>query len=425
MKGPDSFRRKNRDEEPLGGSPKTKKEIAWVLKPGSAVVPNPEADTEAFAFHRERFKNVANERNKKLRSILRTEEWSENDVAREEALRDDANFEKRRSTEFKEWNKGLQVVVNHLRAKRDDPDGEGKEYKTLILMLPGGKRVTYCAGQLTALHLMGYIDSVDGLAAMSGSSFPAAYFAAGKENGRKGTSIPAGEASEKEFFDPYRLSQMLKIKHVGESARNGEKALDQDKVRAFPAKVVVAVTREGGEDVEWIDIKQATHNGQLDMVSALEATGNIPFFLGDGIEVNGVKRYDGGLGKVNLKKVLAEFPGTTDVLLLPNRPFVGLGDLGPTFFEKALTNILPKGGKLGMMRRFLQMSKEMRSVIEETEQITDVNIGLCFPPDCGLTSTTMGPVQIEAALYETARDTFLAFGEKVQDVKLWKPEGAR
>src|SRR3989338_4754452 len=413
-----------------------KAETDLPLKPDTAPVEplsdNPESGTEAFAFHRERFKKIAIERNKKLSSILRTEEWIEKDAAHQEALRDDIDFEKRKGKELKAWERDTKVVIDHFRVKRDDPEGEGKKYKTLILALAGGKKVTYCAGQLTALHYMGYTDAIDGVAGISGAVAPIYYFVTGKEKGRKGTAILADEASRKDFFDPHRFNQVMDIKQVSAPIQSGPKALDTQAVLNSPTSVYVAVSRDGAQKVEWKDAKTATHAGQPDMISLLEASGNIPFFKGKGIEVNGTEYFDGGFGQIDLQELLSKFPGTTDVLILPNAPFDELENLGPTFLGKSFIKSLPKRGMPGMARKFLQMSEELRKLFTIAGDINKdpnkkVNFGILFQHATGITSTTMKSDLVEATLYESAHGTFEAFGEKdeIHDVKLFMPASGK
>lgn len=386
---------------------------------------NPEADSEAFKFHQDRFKNTSEqlsnrgtlERMKDSLSGKDPYDPSPIDVAHEEALEDNAALEKRKNQEFKEWQRQLQPVIDHLRARRDDPEGEGKDRKIMVLVMGGGKKVTYSAGQLTALHHMGYKDSVDNIFGISGGGPVSAYFVAGEENGPKGTSLLAAEASDPAFFNARRVNQVMNIKHMGQAMRQGPKALDEQAVLDSKTGLYVAVNRADSSEMDWVDVKSA----KPDMVSALEATGNIPFFKGGGIEVNEQEYFDGGFGKIDLQKMIEQFH-PTDILILPNRPFDEIENLGPNFLKGAMIDKIPKAGMPGMVRKFLQMSQDLRKLMEEAKKTEGVNIGVLWPPETGLQNTTMDPVQIEKAIYESARDTFQAFGEDIQDVNLYKPE---
>ncbi len=384
---------------------------------------NPEANTESFHFHQKRFEDKSKKHNSRgfldrgvqMLSGKNPRNLSSIDIAHEEAFKDDIDFEKRKSEEFKEWEKKTKIVLDHLKIRRDYPEGEGKKYRTMVLVLGGGKKVTYSAGQLTALHYMGYKNSVDNILGISGGGPVSAYFVAGEENGPKGTSLLAKEASEREFFDPNRVNQVMNIKHMGNAMRQGPKALDQQAVLASPTGLYVAVNLDGSSEMDWVDVKTAKPG----MVSALEATGNIPFFKGKGVEVNDEQYFDGGFGEINLRKLIERF-NPTDILILPNRSFDELEDLGPTFLKTSFMKSLPKRGMSGMVRKFLQMSTELRKLIEETKKLQNVDVGVMWPPDTGLGNTTMDPDQVESAIYESARATFKAFGEEIQDVKLYK-----
>jgi hypothetical protein len=83
---------------------------------------NPLAETEEFKFHQDRFSQAADKRNKKYFNRFLKKKITNVDVAHEEALRDNIDFEKRKDQEFKEWQKNLKVVINHLKIRRDDPE---------------------------------------------------------------------------------------------------------------------------------------------------------------------------------------------------------------------------------------------------------------------------------------------------------------
>src|SRR3989338_2125891 len=130
--------RGKKSKETIDISGKQKTESNLPLKSDSTPVElsdNPEFGAEAWEFHRKRFQEVAKERNKKFSSIFRTKEFREIDSAHEEALRDDAIFRKKNSEAFNRLNEDTKIVIDHFRKKRDETNGEGKKYKTLILAL--------------------------------------------------------------------------------------------------------------------------------------------------------------------------------------------------------------------------------------------------------------------------------------------------
>lgn len=384
---------------------------------------NPEAGTEAFEFHQKRFQKKSEEHNKRglieraLQVFKRKDprDLNPTDIAHEEALKDDEDFEKRKSEEMLEWEKQNKIVFDHLKIKKEDPDGEGKKYKTMVLVMGGGKKVSYSAGQLTAMHYMGYKNSVDNILGISGGGPVAAYFVAGEENGPKGTSLLAKEAGEKEFFDLKRYKQVMNIKHMGNAMRKGPKALDQQAVLDSHTGLYVAVNKVDNDKMEWIDVKTAKPG----MVSALEATGNIPFTWGSGIEVNDEEYFDGGFGQIDLEELIEKFK-PTDILILPSRPFDEIEAIGPGALKSSIIKRMPKGGYPGVYRKFAHMSEELRKLMKETKLQKNVDIAVLWPPDSRLENASMDPIMVETAIYESARDTFRVFGEEIRDVKLYR-----
>lgn len=390
-------------------------DLDFPLKTDSNEFPlNPESGTEAFRFHQKRFKKIAEDENKKLTNRIRDKKITEVDVAHEEALRDNADFERRKSEEMKEWEIRNQVAIRRLKAKRDDPEGEGKEYTILVLIWGGGLKVINSAGQLTAMHYMGFEDVVDEVRGISGGGPVGAYYVAGKENGPKGTSLLPEEATDKEFFDPTRLSQVLDIKYMGGHMRHGPKSLDQERVKRSPTKLFTAINRDGSSEMEWVEVKSLP-----DMISGLEATGNVPFFRGEGIEIQGRPAYDGAFGQIDLKKIIEE-SGANTIIILPNNPFDEVENIGPGLVQSLFAKILPKHGMTGFFKKYTLMAKELRKVVEEAQKELGVNIAIFWTPDTGIKATTNDPAKLEAAIYENARATFKAFGEEPQDVKLFR-----
>lgn len=81
-------------------------------------------------------------------------------VMQEEARRDNADFDKLQSEEREAWQKSLKVVMENFEKRAQNP--EQSDRKTLIVILGGGMRCAYSAGQVMALNALGITaDKVD------------------------------------------------------------------------------------------------------------------------------------------------------------------------------------------------------------------------------------------------------------------------
>lgn len=374
---------------------------------------NPLVDTEEFKFHQERFKKQALQTNQKLINRARGKKVTEIDIAHQEALRENADLEKRKDKEFHEWQKHLQVVIEHLKKRRDDPEGEGKKYRPLLLILGGGMRGPYSAAQVIALNEMGLdatkFDTVVGISAGAGTS---SYYMAGKEQTYKGTAIFYDECTSKDFLNLMRVRHVMDATVVGKTMREGDKALDQEAIMASPTEFYVAVTRQENKQAELIDVKTAKPG----MVSALEASMNVPLLRAPGIEVNGVSYIDGGFDPLPLKEVINKFQ-PTDILVLPNVPFDRLETFKPSKAEMFLSSnfaekALPYSGMPGTVLKFLKIAQELRNLLESFKREQNVNVGILWPPDRGLSNQAAEHDTIKGGVYETVRDTFRQLGEK-------------
>lgn len=364
-----------------------------------------------FEFHQERIRKSAEKRSKRLINRLLGKKTSETEIAYEEALRENTDFERRKHEEFEEWEKHLKVVLDHLKARRDDPEGEGKKYKILLLILGGGMRGPYSVAQTIALNEAG-LDStkfyiVVGISAGAGT---ASVYVAGKEQTHKGASIYYEECTTKEFLNLLRLTQIMNARVVGRALREGSKKLDQRAILESPTNFYVAVTRQTNKQAELINVKTA----KPDMVSAIEASMNVPLISAPGIEVNDVSYIDGGFDPLPLQEVIDEFH-PTDILVLPNVPFDRLETFkagwGEWFLSSNLINrIVPYSGMPGTIVKFLKGARELRNLLEEFKEKRGVDIGIFWPPDQGLKNTSAEPDTIKAAIYETVRVTLKELG---------------
>ena len=393
-----------------------------------------------FNFYQNRFAAMT-ERHNKRRGIDRLVDKSfENDkatrpkkvtkeyVMQESAERENDDRDRRLDKERREWDKKLKPVIDALKLKRDDPEGEGKKRKVLILSLGGGLKGPYGAGQAIALNEMGITaDKADVLVGASAGMADLVYYAAGPEQTYIGTSMYYDECTTPEFLDvrrAVRSEPIMNSKVAAGSMRHGEKAVDQKAIRRLRTEVYALVTPVDGSDVELVDIKTA----EPDMIAPIEASMNVRLRNAPGTEVNGREYEDGSFGSLSIQRLIDRFQ-PTDILVLPQAPFRKMIE----FNSKVKTNVigfplekLPNSGVRGVVKKFLSIAKELRNMLEEFKTTEGVNIGVLWPPDAGLDTMDADADLIKYGVVEAARETYRQFGEKQPEkVNLYIPEKFR
>lgn len=384
-----------------------------------------------FDFHQKRFENMSDEYNKRgiIQKIIDwqkgrgwTEEMSPIDFAHEEAIRDNIEFEKRKSLEFKAWEKNLAPVIERLLEKRDLSSQEGEKIKTLLLVLGGGMKGSYSAGQMIGLNKMGLgnvFDSVVGISAGAGMS---AYFSAGEEQTLTGASLFYEECSKKEFIDFERIHRIMDVDVVANAMRSGKKSLDQEAILNSPRDFFVVVTNINTLQPELINVKTAVP----DMISAVNASMAIPLVYRKEIELNGGQYIDGGLDPLPIEKIIEKFH-PTDILILPNMPFERMDSFETNFGEflvsdlmQGVSKVIPGESFEKTTEKIFQMNQKMRKSLEFIQGQQKVNIGVLWPQESGLGTFTVNSETVKTAMLESARDTIKAFkGEQPKEIGLF------
>jgi predicted patatin/cPLA2 family phospholipase len=392
---------------------------------------NPLAGTKEFKFYQDHFEGAAKRHNerrfidrlvekagfkndKKNRPKKITKEY----VMQEAAERENKDFDKRLDEERKEWDKRLRPVIEAMRLKRDDPEGEGKKRKVLVLALAAGLRGGYGGGQEIALNKMGYTsDKMDVLVGASSGKADILYYAAGPEQTLIGNSIYYDECNTKEFLDVTRLSGVMDSRVAARAMRSGEKAVDQEAIRRNPAEVYAIVTPIDGSQAELVNIKTATP----DMIAPVEASMNVRLLWAAGTKVNGKEYEDGGFGSFAIQELIDRFH-PTDILVLPNIPFDKIEN-----FKRASERVesISSAGTLGTLKKFFKIATELRNMLEEFKEKEGVNIGVLWPPNAGLDTMDSDPHLIQMGIKDSALDTFRQFGEEPQEIELYIPKKFR
>ncbi|MCE9541216.1 hypothetical protein K8R03_01500 [Candidatus Kaiserbacteria bacterium] len=365
------------------------------------------------------------------------------DFMREEASRDDKDFEKRRNpeqkellhAEYKEWLKSLQPVIEGFMERVRHP--EDTENTTMIIMMGGGMRGPYTAGQGISLQMMGITpDVVDMVIGTSTGAVVATAFVAGLEEMLKSTTMMIEELSSKNFIDAARVlkQEVIKLRLISDLWSQGEYKIDTDKVVGSHPDLLYTVTEpvRGDEEpkVKYLDAKSISPGPIAGVISSM----SIPYITGDIPAVNGVKNYDGGFGRMNIKNDIEEFKKRhngkppKNILILPTMPFEYFEEMIPTAdeikfakFARRRAGSLMRAGSLDgaaslhQVEKGLLLKHEQRKAFELIQKETGVHIGVLWPPNSGLTTTSIDGDDMKEAVLSSARDTIKQFGGKQPD----------
>lgn len=382
-------------------------------------------------FHQERFNKMAREHAE--RSIVKKVlDWnakmSAKDFAHAEAIRDDADFERRKDVEFQAWDKDLKIVTHNITERiAGIVNGEArKDIRPLLLIMGGGMKGASGAGQAllglpavleslahssrtsvasesSAVSLDQVFDTVVGISAGA----PTAAYVLNEEQASAGASIFYKECTKGEFISRKlkRLPRIMDIDVVTQAMSHGEKALEQRRVLDSKADFFIVVTGKEDGKCELIDAKTAKP-GMMDAIAASMA---VPIAYKKAIEVNGKEYIDGAFSPVPLEEIIKKF-NPTDILILPQVPFNRLDALKLSIGGRIISKFAHMFDSLGPVEKFVRISEELRVALEYARGQSKVNIGVLWPPDSNLNPLTTDPGQVEAAATESARGVIKAFG---------------
>jgi hypothetical protein len=150
----------------------------------------------------------------------------------------------------------------------------------------------------------------------------------------------------------------------------------------------------------------------------------VPILFAPGISVNSgggmsIQYIDGAFSSIPIDELIEKFH-PTDILVLPNVPFQRVEDFVPAsdWVEK-----LPRAGSIGTIRKFLQVSSELRKMLDFFQKEKGVNIGMLWPPDRGLGTLKNDPDIVQLGVYDTIRDTVRQCGgDADKPIEMYLPE---
>lgn len=354
---------------------------------------------------------------------------------REEADRDNSDFEKRRHAEFQEWQKDLQLVVHNFKERVKNPDDT--ENSTMIIMMGGGMKGPYTAGQALALQMMGITSkTVDMVVGTSTGAVVATAFAAGLEATQKSTTMMLEDLASKNFIDTTRLKEVIKLRLIKQlwTDDRGEYAIDADAIRKNRMDLLYTVTEpvKGSEEpvVKHLDAKTI----EPGMVDGVISSMSIPYVTGEIPEIDGVRNYDGGFGQMNIEDEIGEFKKRhggkppKNILILPTMPFETFDEMTPSPSEikfakfakrhagsLARIGSLDHAASLNQVEKGLLLKYEQRKAFERIREQTGVHIGVLWPPNSDLTTTSINGDDMKEAVLASARDALRQFGEEQPD----------
>jgi len=337
-----------------------------------------------------------------------------------EADRDNADFDRRQTPEFQAWEKSLIPVVRNFKERAENPESDRK---TLLFIMGGGMKAAYAAGQVSAMNEVGITaDKVDIVVGASAGAVVATAYAGGPEQTERGIEMMCGPLSSKEFIDtknPRRIYNKNVInlalaQNLMEGGQGGQYAIDEEAVHRSLTELHYVVTEPAVDSsplrVRFLDAKKLPS-----MTDGITATMSLPSLTGP-IPVIDEQQVllDGALSPLPIFDIIREFPGVTDILILPQNPYKPNDKLEPHVLSKIFSQLLqitPLGNiaKLHQMEKYLMASKTRREMLEFIQQITGVRIGVMWPPDDDLYTTNIDGDRAAAAVIASKRNALRVF----------------
>lgn len=375
--------------------------------------------TEA-EFYQQRYQAIADRRNKSLGKLFGRKVTAEEVATEFEKLKQE-DLERRKHPEFQEWQPSLKLVLEHFKANRDHTGMEKKPYRILIFGCGGGMRGPLGAGHVAGLNEVGLTaNKADVLVGISAGLANLFYYAGGKLHTLRGAAIYYHQCATKAFLNLLRLHHVMDARVVGDVMKDGPQKIDQYTVRNGP-EIYAGITPKDDPSapVEFVDMKKARSG----LLSPAIATMNVPILFAPGVKVNmgslTIEYIDGAFGSIPIEELIEKF-NPTDILVLPNVPFQRIEDFksAPKWAEK-----LPRVGSIGTVRKFLQVSSELRKLLDYFQKEKGVNIGMLWPPERGLATLNNDPDVVQLGIYDTIKDTIEQCGEKLpKTIEMYLPK---
>ncbi len=306
------------------------------------------------------------------------------------------------------------ALVRRLRLKRallEAGDPRHEEIRMLLLISGGGMCGVYGAGVCLALHQLGLGDCFDTVLGISTGAPIGAYFLAGKEQAKLGTTIYYEEC----LSDFIRFSfplPTLQIDMLAEVFGIGRKRLDLDALCRARSEFFVGVTQWNDGKNVLIDAKRA----QPDPIAAITASLALTFAYPAPIIVNGEKYTDGGMSlPLPLKKAVGMFV-PTDVLVVSNYSEKMSREMGDSLAEKIMDVLARARLPRSLVHSFHGRDASWKENIASAERSSLNTVILYGAPDVGLLTKDLA--KLRAATEKGIRDALALFGDNTDPSSL-------
>ncbi|MEK7175741.1 MAG: patatin-like phospholipase family protein [Patescibacteria group bacterium] len=298
------------------------------------------------------------------------------------------------------------VVIENIWKKKvllENGDPQQKTIRPLLLILGGGNLGVYSAGACYALQMLGLGNVFDTVIGISTGAWVSAYYLAGKEQIKIGTSIYYKDFASSEYISLKTFPRPMNASIIENVTYCGHKKLNIEAVQTSPSNFFVGVTDMNGVG-HFLDAKKATPS----FLSAMYASSAIPLAYKSPKRVNGSLYLDGGIGLAfPIQKVIAEFL-PTDVLVLPNCPQDQKHAI--TFYERVLVKFffahLPKAVRAKMLLRH----EDFCAGVEFSKNTLN-NVHIHWSPDMGIHALSRDSQKLRKAARSSTSQTLLVFSK--------------
>ena len=368
------------------------------------------------------------------------------DFMREEAKRDDEDFEKKF---VKESRKEYEIWEEHARPVREAflqqvRNPEGVDFVTVAVFLPGGMRAGALAGAALGLDLLGANSNIiDYAVGSSSGDNVATRFVGGREQLLRGIAMFKGPLSDEQFIGP-RWGNVINLEYLKQLEDEGEYALDEDRIRKAHCKLWTIVTEpmKGDEEprariLDKKTIRPGISTGSVATMSIPQVTGDIP-------EIDGEKLYDGGFAAFPLKEVIekvkSENPGKkVKMLIFTQASFEAMDDIKPAPLEvvgqKVMRSIagpvsgmgsLKSAATIRQLAKGLVLKENLRKTLKAVEEETGADIGVEWAPPSEVGMVSIDSDEIGMSISQGVRQTIGRFGgTQPEEIPEYIPENKR
>lgn len=304
------------------------------------------------------------------------------------------------------------AVIERIWRKKVLLESNNAQHSTirpLLLILGGGNLGVYSAAACYALHILELGNVFDTVVGISTGAWVGAYYLAGREQIKIGTSIYYEDFASPEYITVKTFPYLINASMIEDTTSCGRKKLDADAVKSARSNFFVGVTDMDGKG-HFIDAKKAMPS----FWSAMYASSATPLAYKKPRRVNSNLYVDGGIALAfPIKQVIKEF-SPTDVLVLPNCPQDEKHIA--TFCERAFVKFFFARFPSAVRDRTLLRQEDFRAGIEFANNAHNVHV--LWPPNIGIHALSRNPQKLGDAARASANQTLVAFGKPALEVEL-------